>query len=184
MRPTRRFRSGAASATSCSTTSPARNATALLNRGDSVQHNFGLSGQVTWRDWLAAAQRADRRRAATTAAARPSSNQPSSGISIPIAASPAWTRSLTASTGGDVDGEPYDNRVDLDGRVNTGSVFASDVLAIGERGTSTCPPGTTGPSISNADRLNPGGGSGSLDGDHVFSRLNPAAGVTFSPRRD
>ena len=36
-------------------------------------------------------------------------------------------------------------------------------------------------SVSNADQLNPGGGPGSLDGDHVFSRLNPAAGVTFSP---
>ena len=36
-------------------------------------------------------------------------------------------------------------------------------------------------SIGNLDRLNPGGGSGSLDGDHAYSRLNPAAGVTFSP---
>ena len=33
-------------------------------------------------------------------------------------------------TGGDVDGEPYDNRVQLDGHVNTGSVFASDVIPI------------------------------------------------------
>jgi outer membrane receptor protein involved in Fe transport len=30
-------------------------------------------------------------------------------------------------------------------------------------------------SISNLDRL--------LDGDHVFSRLNPAVGVTFNPSR-
>ena len=29
--------------------------------------------------------------------------------------------------------------------------------------------------------LNPGGGPGSLDGQYVFSRFNPAAGATFSP---
>ncbi len=38
--------------------------------------------------------------------------------------------------------------------------------------------------VANRDRIEPGGGPGSLDGDHVFSRFNPAAGVTFSPSRD
>ena len=31
--------------------------------------------------------------------------------------------------------------------------------------------------------IEPGGGPTSLDGDHTFSRFNPAAGVTFSPSR-
>jgi outer membrane receptor protein involved in Fe transport len=35
--------------------------------------------------------------------------------------------------------------------------------------------------IDNTDRLNPGGGPGSLDGYHVFGRFNPAIGLTFSP---
>ena len=38
-------------------------------------------------------------------------------------------------------------------------------------------------SIHNSDRINPGGLDGSLDGDHVFGRLNPAVGVTYSPAR-
>ena len=36
---------------------------------------------------------------------------------------------------------------------------------------------------TTATASSPGGGPGSLDGDHVFSRFNPAAGVTFSPSR-
>ena len=38
-------------------------------------------------------------------------------------------------------------------------------------------------SVRNRDRIQPGGGPGSLDGDHQFRRFNPAAGVTFSPSR-
>jgi outer membrane receptor protein involved in Fe transport len=38
--------------------------------------------------------------------------------------------------------------------------------------------------IDNLDRITPGGGRGSLDGEHVFSRFNPAAGLTVDlPRR-
>src|SRR5204863_8740945 len=39
-------------------------------------------------------------------------------------------------------------------------------------------------SLTNFVRLKPGGGSGSLDGRHAYGRLNPAAGVTFTPRRE
>jgi len=38
--------------------------------------------------------------------------------------------------------------------------------------------------ISNTDQLLPVATVGSLTGDHAFSRVNPAAGVTFSPSRD
>jgi outer membrane receptor protein involved in Fe transport len=37
--------------------------------------------------------------------------------------------------------------------------------------------------INNSDRLNPGGGPGSLDGQYVFERFNPAVGATYSPVR-
>ena len=66
----------------------------------------------------------------------------------------------------------------------SGPFFASDVIAIRDVWTITLSARFNRTSISNLDRLNPGGGSGSLDGEHAFSRLNPAAGVTFSPRRD
>ena len=74
--------------------------------------------------------------------------------------------------------------MDLDGHVNTGSVFASDVLAIGDAWNMTLSARFNRTSISNLDRSEPGRRTGSLDGDHVYQPLNPAAGVTFSPTRD
>ena len=37
--------------------------------------------------------------------------------------------------------------------------------------------------VHNRDRITPGGGSGSLDGDHRFSRFNPAIGATWDAAR-
>ena len=63
-------------------------------------------------------------------------------------------------------------------------MFASDVIAIRDVWNVSLSARFNTISISNLDRLNPGGGAGSLDGDHTYNRLNPAAGVTFSPRSD
>jgi len=82
-----------------------------------------------------------------------------------------------------VDGAPFDNRVDLGGRVNTGSLFASDVLAIGDAWHMTVSGRYDRTNLDNVDRLTPAGIAGSLTGAHVYGRLNPAAGVTFSPSR-
>src|SRR5262249_524502 len=84
-------------------------------------------------------------------------------------------------TGGNVDGVPFDTRVDLEGRVHTGSFFVSDVLQVGQAWNVTLSARYNRTSISNDDRLNPEAGPGSLSGNHVYGRLNPAAGVTFSP---
>ena len=35
--------------------------------------------------------------------------------------------------------------------------------------------------IDNTDRINPIAGPGSLDGDYVYQRFNPAVGITWSP---
>ena len=35
--------------------------------------------------------------------------------------------------------------------------------------------------VENRDAIIPGGGPGSLDGDHAFGRFNPAIGITFAP---
>ena len=86
-------------------------------------------------------------------------------------------------TGGDVDGEPFDTRVDLDGIIQTWSLFATDTLSLGEAWHLTVSARYNRTTIDNRDRIEPGGGPGSLDGDHVFDRLNPAAGVTFSPSK-
>jgi outer membrane receptor protein involved in Fe transport len=80
-------------------------------------------------------------------------------------------------SGGTIDGEPFDTRVDLDGSVTTWSLFVADTLSIGERVHLSLSGRYNRAHIRNRDQLQPGGGPGSLDGNHVFGRFNPAAGV-------
>jgi outer membrane receptor protein involved in Fe transport len=68
--------------------------------------------------------------------------------------------------------------VDLDGTVTTWSAFASDTLPLGSRTHLTLSGRFNRTVVDNEDAITPGGGPGSLDGRHVFSRFNPAAGVT------
>ena len=161
---------------------PGEKCNGLLNRSNTVQHNYGLSGQVTARDWLSAGN------TITLGAGYDGSR--SSFVQSTQLGYLNPDRTLTGVdayadgvTGGSVDGVPYDKRVQLDGHVNTGSVFASDVLPLGTAWTITLSARFNSTSVSNIDRLTPAAGPGSLTGDHVFNRLNPAAGVTFSPTR-
>ena len=85
------------------------------------------------------------------------------------------------ATGGDVDGTPYDTRVNLAGRTQTASLFATDTFAIDARTHLTVSGRYNRTTVKTVDALVPGGGPGSLDGDHAFSRFNPAAGITFAP---
>jgi outer membrane receptor protein involved in Fe transport len=160
---------------------PGEKCNGLLNRSRTSQHNFGLSGQGTWRDWLRSGN-------TLTVGAGYDGGRSSFSQSTQLGyLNP--DRSLTAldafadgETGGTVDGEPFDNRADLDGHVNTGSVFASDVLSIRNAWTITLSARFNRSSLTTIDGLN-AGGPGSLNGAHAYSRLNPAAGVTYSPSR-
>ncbi|MFO1326037.1 MAG: TonB-dependent receptor [Rubrivivax sp.] len=84
-------------------------------------------------------------------------------------------------SGGVVDDEPWDTRVDLSGRTRTASLFASSVLRLAEGLHLTLSGRYNRSQLRNRDAITPGGGAGSLDGDHRFARFNPALGLTFSP---
>jgi outer membrane receptor protein involved in Fe transport len=86
-------------------------------------------------------------------------------------------------SGGEVDGEPFDTRVDLDGAIETLSLYGTNTLSLARQWSLTVSGRYNRTSIRNRDAITPGGGPTSLDGDHVYSRFNPAAGVTFSPSR-
>jgi len=83
-------------------------------------------------------------------------------------------------SGGNVNGVPYDTRVDLSARTRTASVYSSDVLAINPQTHLTLSGRYNRTTLTNRDAITPGGGAGSLDGDHVFRRFNPAVGLTFA----
>ncbi|MEO8098254.1 MAG: TonB-dependent receptor [Acidobacteriota bacterium] len=160
---------------------PAEKCNGLVNRTNSRQHNTGFSGQITW-------------------VTSPGNNRSQ------FTAGAAWDRSGTVFqlnsqlgylnpdrsvtpiqafgdgvTGGNTDGEPYDTRVDLHGTIRTGSVYATDTFSFGKMWNATVAGRYNRTAIHNRDLIRPGGVAGSLDGQYVFERLNPAFGLTFNP---
>lgn len=80
------------------------------------------------------------------------------------------------------DGVPVDNRVNLHGTVNTPSFYATDTLTLG-KWNFTFSGRYNRVTVNNVDRLPPvtDGSRGSLNGNYVYPRFNPAAGVTWNP---
>jgi outer membrane receptor protein involved in Fe transport len=83
--------------------------------------------------------------------------------------------------GGEIDGEPFDARVNLDGTVHTWSLLATDTVRLHDQWNLTLSGRFNQTTVENRDLIRPGGGPGSLDGRHVFSRFNPAVGLTYDP---
>ena len=83
-------------------------------------------------------------------------------------------------TGGLVDGLPLDTRVDLSARTRTWSLLASDTVTLAPGAHLTLAGRYNRSTVINRDAITPGGGAGSLDGDHVFARFNPALGLSFA----
>ena len=84
------------------------------------------------------------------------------------------------ASGGDLDGLPYDTRVDLAARSRTASLLVSDTVTLAPGVHLTLAGRYNRSTVANRDAITPGGGSGSLDGDHVFARFNPALGLSFA----
>lgn len=163
---------------------PGEKCNGLFNRTSTRQHNAGASGQITW------LSTPDRRGHQLTLGGAYDDSRADFVQSSELAyLNP--DRSLTGTgafadgeTGGDVDGEPFDARVDLDGHTSTVSLYATDTMRLRDGWHLTLSGRFNRTIIDNLDRITPGGGRGSLDGEHVFSRFNPAAGLTVDlPRR-
>jgi outer membrane receptor protein involved in Fe transport len=80
---------------------------------------------------------------------------------------------------GDVDGEPFDNRVRLSGRIHNTSFYVTDAVKVGARLNVTLSGRFNHTIVDNQDRIRPVAGTGSLTGRHVFNRFNPAIGATY-----
>ena len=153
----------------------------LTTSAHTSQNNYGLSGQ-----------------AARTTASRGRRNQLTAGaawdrssLSFRQAAQFAYLNPDYTLTPVDAfedgttnsSGAPVDTRINLEGRPQTWSLYATDTLAAGKAWSLTVSGRYNRTTTENRDRLNPGSGAGSLDGHYVFGRFNPAAGVTFSPTK-
>lgn len=142
--------------------------TGVQNTTASRQHNYGASGQVT-----------------LSGAASVAANDFTAGLAYDASRvqfdQTAELGFLTADRGVIGSGaEDEEAAVDLRGRVHTWSAYATDTLSIDGRWHVTLSGRFNRTVVHNRDGLEPGGGAGSLDGDHVFRRFNPAAGMTFT----
>jgi outer membrane receptor protein involved in Fe transport len=162
---------------------PAEKCNGLLNHTRTKQHNAGASGQFTWfgsanghHHQLTVGGGFDGSSAYFLQSTELGYINPDRSIS-------GAGGFGDGVTGGSVDGEPFDTRVDLDGHVRTGSVYATDTLSLGKGLSMTLAGRYNRTTINNNDGIRPAAGPGSLAGDHEFDRFNPAAGITFSPAR-
>ena len=160
---------------------PAEKCNGLVNRTDALQRNAGASGQLTRRATLAghanqltAGGGYDRSTVGFAQSTELGYLNPDRGIT-------GTDAFADGEAGGEIDGEPFDTRVDLDGVLSTWSAFATDTFSLRQSLHLTLSGRYNRTHIDNRDNIQPGGGPGSLDGQYAFGRFNPAAGVTFSP---
>ncbi len=163
---------------------PAEKCNGLLNVGRSQQHNAGFSAQITW---LATPGKSNHNQFTAGGA------WDGSRVNFLLNTQLGYLnpdRSVTpiqsfgdGQNGGTTDGQPYDTRINLHGVIHTSSVYATDTIAFGRMWNVTISGRFNRTSIVNTDRITPGGGLGSLDGNHTYDRFNPAVGVTFNPSR-
>jgi len=160
---------------------PLEQCNGLINRTHSVQHSAGLAGQYVRRDPVGRHGNQFTMGAAVDRSSVSFLQSTELGYLNPDRSVTGVGAFGDGVTGGTVDGEPYDTRVDLDGAIRTWSLYGTDTLSLGDRWHMTLSGRYNRTTIHNSDRVDPGGGPGSLDGRHVFGRLNPAAGLTFTP---
>ena len=153
----------------------------MINRTQTKQQNYGVSGQLTWLGELAG-KRNQLVAGAGYDASRVRFTQSSQlGYLNPDRSMTGVNAFGDGVSGGNVDGAPYDTRVDLAGRIRTWSVFASDTWSLKDKLHLTLSGRYNTTSVENRDQIHADNDSASLSGDHRFARFNPAIGVSYSP---
>ncbi len=165
---------------------PNEKCTGLLNTTRTEQQNYGLSGQLTtlkssgdFANQLVIGGGYDASRVKFRQSSQFGYLNPNRSIT-PVG---AWAD-------GSQDSEnAFDQRVALDGKVRTWSLFGSDTLSWQKRWHLTLSGRYNQTRLANRDQLYPynnatsqGEQRGSLDGDHRFNRFNPAVGLSFTPQ--
>ncbi len=77
-----------------------------------------------------------------------------------------------------------DSEVQLHGRTDTWSLFATDTLSLNEFWHATLSGRYNHVKVDNKDQLLPASDPETLTGTHTFSRFNPAVGLNFTPTKD
>ena len=142
-----------------------------------IQNDYGFSGQATW-----------------TTTPRIGRNQFTAGFSLDRGSvdyvqnsqygylNPNYTITTVPEwQDGSASVNPVDSRVNLHGLTPSWSLYFTDTLSLARNLNVTVSGRFNRLTINDFDRINPIAGPGSLDGDEVFQRFNPAVGITWSP---
>jgi len=159
---------------------PAEKCNGVINLTRTKQTNYGLSGQLNWEGQAGGVGHLFVAGAAVDISRVRFTQGSELGYLNPDRSVTGVGAFGDGVNGGDVDGAPYDTRVDLSARTRTWSLFAADTLALNPQTHLTLSGRYNRTTVKSRDAILPGGGPGSLDGDHVFSRFNPALGLTYA----
>ncbi|MEP7210803.1 MAG: TonB-dependent receptor [Alphaproteobacteria bacterium] len=152
----------------------------ILNRTRTDQSEAGASGQLTFSQPLAGRENQFTVGAAYNASRAHFTQSSQFGYLTPDRGV-ATVDGPGAFADGTQDSEDaFDATVDLHGRTHVYSVFATDTLKVLPSLNLVLSGRYDSTKVENRDGITPSG-SGSLTGDHTFSRFNPAIGVTYSP---
>jgi outer membrane receptor protein involved in Fe transport len=159
---------------------PSEKCTGIITNTYNKQHNWGLSGQASWmpaHNRVTAGALWDRSSTTFQQASQFGYLNPDR-----ITVTPIHSFADGSTTQDDV---PVDTRVDLHGSVNTFSLYAADTVTLGKSLALTFSGRYNRTSIDNIDRLPVAtdGSRGSLNGQYMFDRFNPSAGLTYSVSR-
>jgi outer membrane receptor protein involved in Fe transport len=158
---------------------PLEKCDAITVYSKTVQNDYGLSGQMTWRaaplghhNQLTAGGVFERGIVEFTQNTQFGYLNPDRRIT----SIPSWEDGST-----NANGVPVDTRVDLHGITPDVSLFAIDTLSLGRAWNLTAAGRFNRNAINNTDHISPITGPGSLNGDYVFNRFNPSIGATYNP---
>ena len=159
---------------------PVEKCTGIITNTFNKQHNYGLSGQAAWlvaHNRFTAGTAWDRSSMTFQQGSQFGYLNPDRLTITPVNA--------FADGSTNQNGVPVDTRVNLHGIVNTFSLYAADTLTAGKSWVLTLSGRFNRTSIDNTDRLplDTTGARGSLNGQYVFDRFNPAVGLIYSPSR-
>jgi len=142
--------------------------TGMNNRSQTHQKNYGFSGQLTLLDEMIGYK-----------------NQFTTGLAYDTnrtdfkqTAEFGYINADRSVTGTQLFSEEAE--VHLKGKASTWSLFATDTISLRNNWHVTMSGRYNRTHVVNQDQLPPVGAGGSLDGDYVFQRFNPAIGTTYA----
>ena len=159
---------------------PGLNCNALLNSGSTDQRNEGFAGQFSWRLAGAGTTHQLMLGAAWDQSRVDYAQTQQLGFLNPDRSVTGVDAFADGASGGTVDGEPLDNRVTLQSRTRTWSVFGADTVSFGNTLFLTLSGRYNQVKVENRDQIVSAPDPASLDGNHRFSRFNPAVGLVWS----